>query len=209
LYEKDQLLQKKADKIDKLMAKIDEQNRVHNEKMDEQNRVHNKKMDNHTLKMDNQSEKIDRLLRKNKKMSNKIDNLNETADELYEQNDELLEKIDNISEDKVVKSVKPANLPLFVLMKDATTKGRMKYYAIRTKKKLLPVALKRYRRLHPSGKELLKINYNPNSMNLFDRMKEYLNGKIKVNICSLGLINGYTEQKLLKDIQMLNEERYE
>jgi hypothetical protein len=205
LYEKDKLLQKKADKIDRLMAKIDEQNK----KMDNQNRVHNEKMDNQSEKMNNQSEKMSRLLRRNKKMSNKIDNLNETAHDLYDQNDELLEKIDNISEDKVIKSAKQSNYELFSLMKNAKRPGRMKYYVIRTQKKLYPIAIKNYKRRDPLGKELLKIEFNPNSRNLWIRIKEKLKDKIIVKLNSFGLEEGYTEKKLLNDIKILNEERYE
>ena len=194
LEEKDRILQRKDDKIDRILRRLDKQS---------------SEMKEQTDKLDNQTNKRDKLLRRNRSLRDKVEDLNETANDLYDQNDELLERVDIILEDRVIKSAKQSNNPLFVLMKDDKVRGKLRYYVIRTNKRSLNAAITRYRRQHPNGKTLLKIDYNPNSINLWDRIKEQLKGKIKVNICQLGLMKGYTEKILLKDIKELNEERYE
>ena len=127
---------------------------------------------------------------------------------MYDQNDNLIETVGNLTEDNVIKTKVDKNDPTFTLLKDPKEKGRLKYYVIRTKRRTMQSAIDRYKRLHRSAKILLQINYNPNTVNLWDRIKENLGPKISVSICKLGIRGKYTEENLIDDINAINEERY-
>lgn len=178
-----------------------------------------KKINNnaHSLLQENreQTRTIERLLLANKKqntrvrkLNGKLDNLTHTAAELIEQKNRLIFKVNTVSEDRVIKSKYITNKPVFVLLKDNTIKDSMRYYVIRTKRRFLNRALARYKQSHPEGKILLKIDYNPNSINLWDRIKEKLNKKIIVNMNNVGLQVGYSEKRFLRNIKSINKERY-
>lgn len=97
---------------------------------------------------------------------------------------------------------------MFVIMKNLDSKSKKNYYVIRAKQKLISSSIKRYTILHKNSVEIIKIEYNPNSVNLWDRIKTQLKGKINYCINDFGLTNGYRENKLVEDIKAINEERY-
>lgn len=183
------LLGEKDDKIDELMKKVDKQSED----------------------MAKQTAKIDKLLGKNKKMSKKLTIIKEQNQDISEQNEDLLHKVDTIVEDRVVKMPNPKHNPVFVIMKNPskTKKDKTRYYAIRTKKMNVKRAISNYLETNEKATELLRIEYNPNSINLWDRVKEQLHEHIRTLGCTLTLKPGYTEEKLLKDINDINEEKYD
>jgi hypothetical protein len=184
-----QLLGEKDDKIDELMKKVDKQSE----------------------EMEKQSAKIDKLLGKNKKMSKKLTIIKEQNEDISEQNEDLLQKVDTIVEDRVVKMPLPKHNPVFVVMKNPskTKKDKTRYYAIRTKRMNVKRAINNYLETNEKATELLRIEYSPNSINLWDRVKERLREHIRTVGCTLTLKSGYTEEHLLKDITDINEEKYD
>ncbi len=160
-------------------------------------------------KINTLNDKIDTLLQDNKKTRKQLNSIQQTADELYVQNDELLEIVGDKSEDSVMKTSNPKNNPAFVVIKNTEATDKFKYYVIRTKNRSLNASIKRYKKIHPKSKIILSIDYNPNAINLWDRVKEQLRNKVIVRVCKLSLRKGYTEKKLIRDINRINEERYD
>lgn len=183
------LLGEKDDKIDELMKKVDKQSED----------------------MAKQTAKIDKLLGKNKKMSKKLTIIKEQNQDISEQNEDLLQKVDTIVEDRVVKMPNPKHNPVFIIMKNPskTKKDKTRYYAIRTKRMNVKRAISNYLETNEKATELLRIEYSPNSINLWDRVKDQLHEHIRTLGCTLTLKPGYTEEKLLKDINDINEEKYD
>ena len=175
-------LHEKDDKIDKLMEKVDKQSEE----------IHK------------QTEEIHELLRKNKHISHKLS-------DIEDQNEELGTKIDRISEDRVVIPPNASDMPVFIVMKDngEHVMRRKKYYVIRTKRCSARSAIKKYKLEHENSTVLINIEYNPNSINLWDRAKARLKNHIKRKLNYFGLRNDYTEEQLIEDINELNDEKYD
>ena len=148
---------------------------------------------------------------KNKKISKKLTIIKEQNQDITQQNDELLDTVNIIAEDRVVKTQTADNNHMFVVMKDEAedVSDREVYYAIRTKRRTIRPTIKKYREHHPNTKVLIEITYNPNSINLWDRIKESLSDKIRFKINYFGLKRGYTEEELITDINDINKEKLE
>ena len=182
LEKHERLLKKKDDKIDELKAMMKEQSE----------------------EIKKQTEKIDNLLHKNKKISRKLSHVRD-------QNSELIDKIDNISENRVVDPPNEMDKQEFIIMRDDSDDAERtkKYYAIRTKSRSAKSAIKKYQLEHEDSTILINIKYNPNSINLWDRVKAKLDKKIRIRINNFGLRKGYTEEQLIDDINELNDEKYD
>jgi len=185
LKKKNRLLHEKDDKIGELTVEIHEQN----------------------IEMRKQTAKIDKLLHKNKRITHKLTNIEEQNEEMAQQNDELIISINQITPDRVIKSDDKDNQHTFVIMKDATAQRHERYYAIRTKKRTMKSAIKRYKTRHPACVKILEISYNPNSINLWDRCKENLKRHIDFRQNNFGLKRNYTETELINDINDINDEK--
>ena len=174
-----QELDAKNDKIDELMEKLDKQ---HAESQ----------------------KKIDKLLHKNKKIAKKLSIVKE-------QNDDLLDKVDKISEDRVVNAPDELDKHVFIVMRDDSENAERskRYYAIRTKRRTSKNAIKKYKLEHENARILINIEYNPNGINLWDRIKAKLKSKIRIRVNYYGLRNNYTEEQMINDINELNDEKYD
>jgi uncharacterized protein YoxC len=159
-------------------------------------------------KIDKLSSKIDKLLSKVDNLNETVEGLNSNIDELHTQNDELLDKVDSVCEDKVVKSDDIGNKPAFVIMKN-NGNTRFKYYVIRSKNKYIMSAVKRYQDRYSNTTKLLDITYNPNAVNLWDRIKEKSKGKLIIRANYFNRHKCYSEEQLITDIKKINDEKYE
>ncbi|AGC01619.1 KilA N-domain protein [Acanthamoeba polyphaga moumouvirus] len=186
------LLKKKDDKIDKLSKKLDTLI------------VNNKKL------LCNNKE----LLQKNEKMDNRIKRLVKKNDEIYNINQDMLGKIDVISNDRVVKG-KTSDNHMFVIVKNNDDPDEYEddeelyeYSAFRLMKKSYKIRMSEHLERHPNMEIILKICHSPNSMNLWNRIKTKL-GKKKITYsgCNFNLEDNYTENKLVRDIKKIHNER--
>ena len=138
------------------------------------------------------------------KMSNKLT-------DIRDQNDELLDKVDKISEDRVVGAPNEMDKHVFIVMKDKESNidKSKRYYVIRTKRRTCKSAIKKYQLEHENSETLINIEYNSNSINLWDRVKAKMKTKIRIRVNYFGLRSGYTEEKMIGDIEELNDEKYD
>jgi hypothetical protein len=194
LQEKDKLLQKKNDKLYRINMKTDN--------LIDENDILSEKYDRLKYKIGHAQKNINKL-------ENKICDLKDETDELNDENDKLLKKIDKICKGNVIKSNDKGNKQVFVLMVDRTIKEKMKYYVIRRKQKSVARAISKYMKIHTNGEEILKIDYNPNCINLMDRIKEQLKYNIKFNGNIIGLKKGYTERQFIRDIRIIDGDKYQ
>lgn len=194
IEEKEKLLKKKDDKIDKLTKTVNKQSG----KID----ILLKENSNQTSKIDNQMKKIG-------KMDNRIKLLVKKNKEIYDQNEEISGKLDITSDARVVAGRK-CDDHMFAVIKNNDNPTEYdddeeiyKYSAQRVMKKSWKNRLVDHQAQHPNMRVLLKINYSPNSMNLWNRIKTKLGkNKIIVSGCNFNLEDGYTERKLIRDIQI-------
>jgi hypothetical protein len=196
IEEKERLLKKKDDKIDKLSKKIDKQ-----------------------------SNEISTLLSEHKKQNKKINKLLDINDEMYEQNEEILGKISVISNDRVISTEDPDDNHMLIILKnndeddyddsdedsDDDTKVKYMYSALRVMKKTCKSTLERHKVIHPNMEILLRINYSPNSINLWKRIKNKLtqrrHPKIEVSGCRFNILDNYDEDSLINTIREIHNER--
>ncbi|AVL94203.1 putative KilA-N domain-containing protein [Megavirus vitis] len=165
-------------------------------------------------KLDRQNNKIDELLQKNEKMDNRIKRLVKKNDEIYNINQDMLGKIDVISNDRVVKG-RSSDDHMFVIVKNNDDPNEYdddediyEYSAFRLMKKSYKIRMSEHLERHPDMEIVLKISHSPNSMNLWNRIKTKL-GKKKITYsgCNFNLENDYTENKLVRDIKKIHNER--
>nr|AEX63343.1 putative KilA-N domain-containing protein [Moumouvirus Monve] len=196
LKEKEKLIKKKDDKIDKLNNKVDE------------------------------------LLEKNNKMDKRIKRLLVKNDELYDQNEEILGKVDFISNERVVSTGSAENEHMLVIIKNNDDPEEYddgekiyQYHALRVMKRSYKTRLAAHKARHPNMEILMKINYSPNSVNLWSpldtrgvsldthatRIKNNIASgkkrKIEASGSKFNLKKNYIEQQLKSDILSIHNER--
>jgi len=168
-------------------------------------------------KIDIMAHNINKLLKSNKqilKVSNTLilrnDVLNNTVIDSNKKIDSLTKTITIIAKDRVVKSERQANYPIFIIMKDVRTKNRKKkYYVIRAKFQSVASLVATYTQKHEGAIILNKIDDVPNGINMWDRIKEQLRDKIEYRYNAFGLNAPYNEINLLKDVNNINCAKYD
>lgn len=60
----------------------------------------------------------------------------------------------------------------------------------------------------PELEIILTINYSPNSMNLWNRIKTHIRRRVDISGCRFNLKGRYSEDDLAKDIIKIHDERY-
>lgn len=198
LDKKERLIAKQADKIDELK-----------DMMKKQSEEMRKQAEESKQRDEEQKIRIEKLLGKNKKMSKKLTIIKEQNQEITQQNEELIDKVSTVAEDRVIKTEAKEDRHEFVVMKDPEASEKERYYAIRTKKRTMKPTIKKYMNVHPKAEILIEIQYNPNSINLWDRIKENLHDKMRFKLNNFGLKRNYTEEEMIKDINDINEEKLE
>jgi len=170
--------------------------------------------------IEKKDDKIDELLTLNKKMDKRIKRLLSKNDELYGQNEEILHKVDHISNDRVVRTSRITNDHLLVILKnnddpDDYDKDETiyDYHALRVMRKSKNARLVEHAKRHPQMEVLSEITYSPNSINLWNRIKDQLGSgrkkKLFIDNCKFNLRDGYEEEDLISDIQNIHDERFD
>ena len=163
---------------------------------------------NKLLKQNNSLElQIERLMKLNKKT-------NKNTEKIIGQNDRMYTKIVNISNDRVIKSDE-RDMPMFVLIKynhDRKMKQKYKLYdytSLRISKKNYTSTIKKITKEFSSMEILLEIEYSPNAMNLWHRIRKKLNKKLDISGTKFNIEAGYSEKRLIEDIKKIHNKRLE
>lgn len=173
-------------------------------------------------KIDKMSKKIDTLLegnedlkKRNIKLDKKVKLLLSKNDEIYEQNENLYGKLDDICNDRVVRG-KPGDSHMMFVIKnndevdeDDSEDTVYDYTIKRVMKKSYKQILADHNKRHPDMEILLRLDYSPNAINLWNRIKTELNSKIDCSGCNVNLIGRYSERNFLKDIRNIHNKRFD
>ncbi len=191
IEEKNQLLKKKQDKIDRMTVKIDKILKI-NKKILAKNNEQTEKIG----KMDN---RIKRLLAKNNDMHSDIQDING--------------KLLMASHARVVPNDGLDNNMLVIVKNNADPEEYndhetiYEYNCMRLLRSTYRQSIAKHKSRYPDMEILLSIDYSPNSINLFKRIKERLKNKIEFDRCRFNLCAGYTEDRLINDIKKIHDKR--
>jgi KilA-N domain/Protein of unknown function (DUF3627) len=213
IEEKDKLLKKKQDKIDRMNIKMD--------KLLANNAEQNNRMDKMLLENTEQTNQIKKLLEENAGQSIQIKKLNKRAKRLIRTNDEINGKVDDldgkltiVADARVVSTGKSVDNNMLIIIKNNDDPEEYdddeelhEYHCMRVLRSTYNNRIAQYKKKHPDAKILLEIDYSPNSINLFKRMKDQLKKKIEFYNCDFDLKKKYTEEMLIRDINKIHNER--
>ena len=179
------------------------------------------------------AEKKDILL---KKKDDKIDRMNKKINMLLQDNDEFRRK-DDIMSDKIDKLVdeidtrsdnyvvegNPSSRHILVIIKTnegtriikkrgirRTVRPEYDYIALRIMKKSYSQRINSVKKEFPEMAILTEIKYTPNSMNLWGRIRKDMGGnRIQVSGSRFKRMIGYSERRMIRDIQRINDQKYD
>lgn len=60
---------------------------------------------------------------------------------------------------------------------------------------------------HPNAKIIYEINYSPNAVILWKNIRKYISKHLEISGCNFNLKQNYTEKRLIKDINLIHNER--
>lgn len=168
-------------------------------------------------KIDNLQKKIDEILGYTKDVKEQNNDLNENINDLHEKVDDLNEevnevkehlnntttKLDSATEDRAPKTENIKFQNSFIIFKI----GLLKYYILKCQKQSINTSIRKLKLKYADEfGEILRIDYNPNTINLFQRFKEIYKQNLKVKHSEITLKN-MTEIELKNVIQELNNKK--
>jgi hypothetical protein len=174
-------------------------------------------------KINTLEDKLDKILKTNNELLNKNDEilaenkdmkkileanqikLDKTFDKLvgaHEEIRDIKDKLDNATDDRVVKPKDKSTLEYLIILKTDDPDEIYKYYCIRCQKRAIPQRLAEKENYY----EIKRIGYTPNSINLYNRIKEKLGNNLDRRNNRFN-IKDISEQRFLRRIDKINEER--
>ncbi|MGL5962470.1 MAG: DUF3627 domain-containing protein, partial [Cetobacterium sp.] len=161
---KDNIIQEKKDRIDELIARMDEEReerQLERKRMEEQNKRQEKMLLNLGIRFDEQEQQNNELLEKVDDQNNKLDNIQHKL---------------NISvEDRAPQPKQSGKRERFILLKRNDLD--YPYYNIRAQHTNAQSALRKQKAVYSEIKILLDLPYHPNSKTLYVRIREELKAK--------------------------------
>jgi hypothetical protein len=132
---------------------------------------------------------------------------NQLVNELGEDLNNLTETLDIATDDRAPKVMRPYIRERFVIMKlndtDATTHD---YYVIRAQRRNVGSAISKLRSTFENATRALTIDCQPNSMNLFNRIKEQMTDNIDYANNYISPV-GISHKSFLRRIQLINNQK--
>lgn len=180
--------------------------------------------ENGLLKKDNRSlmAKVDKLLEDNKELlainKEQLARLEENAialDELHDKNDEIHDKLTNVCRSRVIDG-KSAKMNILTIVKNNAKPIKPKkndppyyeYKVFRTARRNLSSLYKTHKEKYPKYEEVFRIDYTPNSVQLWQRFVEKYGHSIDCNGCSFNL-EDVSLKKTLSRIKRVHNSRYD
>ena len=187
LKQKDDIIKDKVDNINRLENKIDE--------------LLNKNKNMESMLEKNQL-KLDKTFDKLVGMNEKLDEANDKIDETNEELEVIKDKLDIATDDRVVRTKSKTTLEYLIILKAYDEHTDYKYYIIKCQKRSIKQRLEN----NLSYREIKRIEYVPNSINLFNRIKEKLKNNLDIKSSKINLIN-INETEFLNKIDLINKEK--
>ena len=171
------------------------------------------------------------LIMMNNELSRKLDEIAENSNILIEKQEELLEQFDEMkgeneiqgesirkmsqklgiaTTERAVRTKNTRTHEKFILVELNDPQYEWKYSVIRAQKFTANKKLKSLKDVHSESKICIEIEYQPNSINLFNLIKEELKDKRKVINVKYNYINleeNYTHEEFLEDIRKIDRSK--
>jgi hypothetical protein len=152
-------------------------------------------------------ENTERILSKNDNLSIEMSKLSLDNQITHEMLDNVQESLDIVVEDRVVK-LEDKNSTSSIVIYESIDQGPNMFYIFRVQKRGLKAALKRYKADNPNAVKFYEIEYNPNSINYFQRFKHKYKNKITSHYNKFELLD-ITKDQLREFIEEINNEKYQ
>jgi hypothetical protein len=183
---------------------------------------YNKKEENmkHSITIKEKDETIDKQAIENMSLKDMLKKTLENTERILSKNNDLSIEMSKLSldnqithemlnivvEDRVVKPEDKDSTSSIVIY-ESIDQGPNMFYIFRVQKRGLKAALKRYKADNPNAIKFYEIEYNPNSINYFQRFKQKYKNEIRSYYNKFELL-GITKDQLKEFIEEINNEKY-
>jgi phage anti-repressor protein len=157
------------------------------------------------LRSSNQS-----LVVSNQNITNTLQEMKEEQEVQTEALDEVVSRLDRATDERAPRTRSTATHGQFLLIELNTPASPWHFYVIRAQRAAARTARANMLRKYPNAIVKLKLDYQPNAVNLFNLIKEELktqNHVIKVSGNYIKLVNGYTSAQFVADVERINLEK--
>jgi hypothetical protein len=135
-------------------------------------------------------------------LNENINDLHEKVDETNEHLNDVKEKLNDATEDRAPKPEDPKFTNSFIVFKI----GVVKYYVLKCQQQSIKTSIKKLKLKFAQCDEVLRIGYSPNTINLYQRVKDILKNNLKVKNAEITLIK-MTEEELIRKIHQINDDK--
>ena len=135
-------------------------------------------------------------------LNENINDLHDKADEINEHLNDVKEKLNDATEDRAPKPEDPKFTNSFIVFKT----GVVDYYVLKCQQQSINTGIKKLKLKFTQCDEILRIGYSPNTINLFQRVKDHLKNNLKVKNAEITLIK-MTEEELIRKIHQINNDK--
>ena len=161
---------------------------------------------------------IKKLLKDNKRLLKDNEEFKRRDDIMSDKICDIAENLDTLADNYVVDG-KSGDRHILSVVKTNQKQNRKNckknreilydYVVMRVMKKCYKQRCKELREKYPNMEILSKIKYTPNSMNLWNRVRHEMGNKITINGCRFNLKIGYTQRRMLRDINKIHDKRFD
>ncbi|CAL1302103.1 unnamed protein product [Larinioides sclopetarius] len=147
-------------------------------------------------------QRVDHIVQQLTSEKEKIEQENEKIrreKEICQRENELYQSFE---EDIAPKTANVEKLNSLTVVKLNNESFQYSFYVIRTQIECCKKSIKKLKEKHPNLEIILELDYSPNSIRLFNRIKEQLRN-IKFYYNYVKLLNGYTEEQFIRNIENL------
>lgn len=152
-------------------------------------------------------EMLKKTLENTERILSKNDDLSIEMSKLSLDNQITHEMLNVVVEDRVVKPEDKDSTSSIVIYESIDQSPNM-FYIFRVQKRGLKAALKRYKADNPNAIKFYEIEYNPNSINYYQRFKQKYKNKIRSHYNKFELLD-ITKDQLREFIEEINNEKYQ
>jgi hypothetical protein len=184
---------------------------------------YNKKEENmkHSITIKEKDETIDKQAIENMSLKDMLKKTLENTERILSKNNDLSIEMSKLSldnqithemlnivvEDRVVKPEDKDSTSSIVIY-ESIDQGPNMFYIFRVQKRGLKAALKRYKADNPNAIKFYEIEYNPNSINYYQRFKQNYKNEIRPHYNKFELLD-ITKDQLKEFIEEINNEKYQ
>jgi hypothetical protein len=154
--------------------------------------------------------KIDELLYEVRDMNNTLREMKQEQEVQTEVLDEVVDKLDRATDERAPRTRSASKQGQFLLIELNSPVSPWQYYVIRAQKGSIKQTYTKLLEKFPNCAIKLKINYQPNAVNLFNLIKEELRNVrkvIRVSSNYIKLASDYTKEQFIEDVKKINAEK--